>query len=1105
MIMPLSERDPNVSGRSSRASNISSGSRGIRMQQSNGAQAENIAPGVMSMMKTTTDFGDIDTLPPRPQRPAIAHRQYTRPVSAATSRLSTTSIHSAKSSNHSLHYARLSDSPSRRERSNHGQSNEMLADDLASTRSEMTGSRRSMRPPSSIVNGGSRSLSLTSATLTPHHLAMARSLGSLRGQDMPQRPRSPYRYPTRLRRPGYRPASPALSDAPISQSRPLYLAPGSKLRPAQPAVRPLQVQQKQSYQQSWNPAAYAAPYYQERDLDLIPRPLRRRPSAVESNRDGSIETTDSYVTANSTSTMPTPAYSTTATPTAARTITTSRHPFADATLAKPTLANSSQPRSPVQPRYYDYTEQSNDIDKRISQIYEETATTPIPAGFVNRIRALLEEKANAELEQHIRLTQAARNSLLAAMEAPDIPELPATPVEVPKRITREMILSAISSDQDSTGNRTSTIGPGDATGYVPTQLREVAQVTSTDTAPDANRFSIVSHASTTKSNETDTAEMMNRALQYNNAASSTSPPAESKSDGPINIKPQLSSESSDFPIAMPTPIRRPSISALESNSRLIRPQTTVMGSKSIKEAQPAHFSLPLRRPKSSDSNSGIVEGPKLTIDCIDPTLITLPKPSDKERSEVTPTTDPSSPPSIAPSIIIETTVTQTVSPLSTTNELTTNYQGPISPLLPAQPPQARLSQARHSLEKTGISNASRLSNVWEFADVLSALSPANERLGESSRPVSVENTTTALRFSTFMPERAISNPLPDVKEESSVEGSTGDFRLSNFRFPVPAALDRGATSEKARELSEPPPAIVRESVFKNDPLRETRNIPSFNFSQVDLFSKLSKVMSQRHGSSFDCFSYLLNNPDGDAQADQAADESTRDKYRSLFCSLDDSEHHYESITGPIMPEKPRSLPSPPVEVQHPRSAMYPTLRPISPTEVIAEVDEISVPSLAGLTHRLSELLPSFKRYFHENTYVEDVVESSITAIHTLSRGISPAPGERPIRASKVGNGIMIEQIEPGSSENLPFTPGPTIVTTDQFKVPIGSGETRTMSKKTPLAELEAPAPALLRARAMLAEDNNGHSTSPEAALINGQTVHTGSPTAAPWKLDNNFP
>lgn len=64
-----------------------------------------------------------------------------------------------------------------------------------------------------------RSYSMTQTSYSSYTLSNHRSYASLRsqtdGNNQVQRPRSPFAYPTRLKRPGFRPSSPALTDGGI--------------------------------------------------------------------------------------------------------------------------------------------------------------------------------------------------------------------------------------------------------------------------------------------------------------------------------------------------------------------------------------------------------------------------------------------------------------------------------------------------------------------------------------------------------------------------------------------------------------------------------------------------------------------------------------------------------------------------------------------------------------------------------------------------------------------------------------------------------------------------------------------------------------------------
>lgn len=209
--MPLTERDPNFSGRMSRASNMSTGSRGL--QKGNAAKPDFFfnAPGVMSMPRTPTEPGDIGTLtfdpshlPSMPRAPQI-HRR-----SSAASHLSTGSAHSQTSKRASNYHVQLFGSSSARHSLTRDTNvSQYLPDTLSPTVMSLQG--LSPLIPHARLSRDGRSFSMTHTSQPTYTLSSHRSFASLRNHDIIHRPRSPYRYPTRLRRPGYRPSSPAMS------------------------------------------------------------------------------------------------------------------------------------------------------------------------------------------------------------------------------------------------------------------------------------------------------------------------------------------------------------------------------------------------------------------------------------------------------------------------------------------------------------------------------------------------------------------------------------------------------------------------------------------------------------------------------------------------------------------------------------------------------------------------------------------------------------------------------------------------------------------------------------------------------------------------------
>jgi len=204
---------------------MSTGSRGL--QKANPDLFSN-APGVRSMLRTSTELGDIGTLtfdsshlPSMPQAPQ-SHRR-----SGAASRLSTGSAHSQTSKRASNHHAQPSGSSSaRRSLTRDINVPQYLPDTLSPTVMSLQGS--SPLIPHARLSRDGRSFSMTHTSQPTCTLSSHRSFASLRNHDIIHRPRSPYRYPTRLRRPGYRPSSPAMSD--ITGAQPRHYM-GSRLFP----------------------------------------------------------------------------------------------------------------------------------------------------------------------------------------------------------------------------------------------------------------------------------------------------------------------------------------------------------------------------------------------------------------------------------------------------------------------------------------------------------------------------------------------------------------------------------------------------------------------------------------------------------------------------------------------------------------------------------------------------------------------------------------------------------------------------------------------------------------------------------------------------------
>lgn len=158
------------------------------------------SPGALeSMLKTTTETGDIGIFTIRPVPPSPLIPRDTRSEIGQLYPRPRRSIDNMHRQNHAM---RL---PSHRDTTS-----EVFSvygtDSLKSGTSNLS--------PNSTEDTGQRSYSMT--TCGSRHLSHHRSTNTLQSQASGgshlQRPRSPFPYPTRLKRPGVRPASPAVTE-----------------------------------------------------------------------------------------------------------------------------------------------------------------------------------------------------------------------------------------------------------------------------------------------------------------------------------------------------------------------------------------------------------------------------------------------------------------------------------------------------------------------------------------------------------------------------------------------------------------------------------------------------------------------------------------------------------------------------------------------------------------------------------------------------------------------------------------------------------------------------------------------------------------------------
>ncbi|KAL9130863.1 MAG: hypothetical protein Q9217_001064 [Psora testacea] len=179
---------------------------------------------IQSMLKNTTETGHVGQFPLKSSRkPQSAFRA----PPAGTARGSTRSSRLPENDGHlNVHYdCRPSSGLSRRDT--------MGSSAVSSIPSY--GTRNNRDPPGHPSIEEYRSYSMSQSSYLSHSLANRHPClnGSyqVRGVGQDRRPRSPFAYPARLKRPGYRPSSPALSDS----NRPAY-QPRPNPRPVSPTA-----------------------------------------------------------------------------------------------------------------------------------------------------------------------------------------------------------------------------------------------------------------------------------------------------------------------------------------------------------------------------------------------------------------------------------------------------------------------------------------------------------------------------------------------------------------------------------------------------------------------------------------------------------------------------------------------------------------------------------------------------------------------------------------------------------------------------------------------------------------------------------------------------
>ncbi|KAF2760792.1 hypothetical protein EJ05DRAFT_497355 [Pseudovirgaria hyperparasitica] len=1080
--MPLTDRDPNVSGRTSRTSTTSTNSRGFA--KSHGPKTDSVpgGAGVMSMLKTSTELGDLGTFSGNSRLPPLPRQSNRR---SHTAHNSISSTHSHVSKHGSRHRPCPSASSRRSTNSNGNGTVPQLSYELQTPALMGYTDCLAMLPPPAISKDA-RSFSLTN-TEPPISLSNQASFSSLRSHETISRPRSPFRYPTRLKRPGYRPVSPALSETngfpPGRHGQPAFVTAFAPMPRTQHYAKPYPLQSKERMpfpEVSSRSTNNHFTQFEEpsRDATFEPAPVGVGMAPICSN----LSISNGYTTAAEDSS---PDKQTSSNPPSSSAPTTPRDCSPYGLIHDPTVVrdvdDSGGPTAQGGPLYYDYSEQYERL-VRTEQVFEPESDSqkplPVPFGFVHRIKTILEERGTSSLP----LVDGENLPMIIEPSGPvPIAELPAEdvvrPVELPadqkiKRITRELIVNALrSSDSgDDTGTSISTA----IQNYI-AQNESVASGSNSDVAAIASSVYTSSEKRNSALSETPSTQSASTAPEFlfeqhrKNEMSRASPSVPLMRSGPRAATKTCLTDTETIIDA--------THGTLEHISEPSSPEVSPRG-----QTQPLSAMRPASEAPQCSPQVVHVEGRFSAPPCASTTtwdvdtlttpfvhrmqaiitgddIFSEPSPTcnEDERVEQSEHCETDWPPTFASNM-------QTLDrPISSPPAVHTRAATPTI----CYPDSNKVSHHTWSYRKPYASSSYNVQSTLHI-------------------PGYLDGASTDMKLSAF---RYPGTCLSDVKEESQEGSSLTESQRTSFKFPRTQKLHTRYSVEDLRRsgrtsaLSEP----VRGSSIQ---VQETGMIPLLNFSQVDLISKMNEELEVRSLRSADGMSGMLSYRDFlmPMPCRPKSSKTIRERYKSFFASLDEMGHGVED--SPTKRSRAADL----------------CARSRSSSDAMDEVKRLSIPSVGGLAYRLSELLPSFKRYCAPSTPVKS--------------GCSPTEAEL-----SAGNGKVVH--EQRSSRRLRALPGLSelvVLDDDVFErmtrkpneraltsLPEENGEidlgTAGDGKSTPIWELEAPLPAYLRVHTPppIFEGDTTLDDSIRRSMALAKLKTRSPRDNRPWNNDNNYP
>ncbi|KAL9072945.1 MAG: hypothetical protein Q9157_004917 [Trypethelium eluteriae] len=1100
--MPLSQLDPNLTGRSSRASNLSAGSDPTKVY-SNRASSERDAynaPGVMSMLRASTEVGDLGSITsPSARMPTVPRPAHRR---SGTQRSAGSSINSTSASQTSRSYRSVNPHPQGMLR---GPPRGLHPAPLFFSSPSRQHIPRGLPMPPRVAGGEIRSYSMTNTSRPLHGLPTQRSLTSLRSQGPPDRsmnlsPQSVYKYPVRVRRSHQRTDSPTFSD--VSGH---YAYAANRMD----AIRSHHGRRVGTISPPPIPSADLA------QLPRGPQPMRSAPVLQERER---LPLPRLQRDQGSSSPPPSPL------PPTPRDLRQGSSVMVGIP-SSPLHYDQSIMNSPT--TYYDYTEEFSTTDPS-----GEDESSALAAGFVHRIRTIIEEKAGQNETKRKQLEQDSQKTVEASEldTTPSASEIAATfalPESSPasNRITRDMVTAALENSFDDADE---TKGLGTSTSTVDERSQKKARKTSISTQGSLAGSASLLHSSFLQDE---------KSVQQED--SSTELKESTFTDGPSSVwdGDSPTQGSGDLTVRFSLP---PSAPQIPTNVQDISYSTTKATSGNEPRAHETKDASMINRPMEKQTST------KVTISAPPETESyhkSSPTEDLKNHSESLPSTPTTT-------VKLTTTTSQNVGPASSQNALNVPK---VDVNVSKSTDQKKLGRApaKYHEEDEGSegspgtaiigetsfstqvsdSTTSKKPTVKILEDVIKPMEPIqnggrtmteffNARRSQTRPFSAVNESETFKRLSQGCTQ---DDHLPDVREESREDVSTTD--LSSFKFPMPWHANRKQPKSRPRSRSDISPMTRNNSSRQSarpsmpampKPMAETRTIPSLNFSRLDLISKLNEALEARDRTSRSLDTRRSKSYSGiHAPVPERAlsPGAIRERYKSFFAAEDESEDQgdegqAEDTSGSSGENDSSS------------SAVPRLKRTVSPVELMYEIDRLSIPSVNPLTARLSRLMPSLRNHKSWEHVLDDeeAITQTIEDIRLLGDRRTPNKSS-PTKMDEAGGpttGTSTDMIQKATSpfiadstpnlmKDLPPLPD---LKEGNGRAQDGLGRPSSAVKShESLATLDASASLTHKPRSMA--ELSGLPVSPHDQLITRGShrsfQHRSSPFNRPWNLEESYP